>query len=121
LITPAYLSSKPGILSQPPALPEENLSRYFFFFLPAFFFILVLSLDLDFVAERFFLLTGIDTSYTVAAAGQASETFWLTDCRSSPALGIIETCSCKINNSGHHLERNFKSRRILAPPSVSPD
>jgi hypothetical protein len=42
--------------------------------LPAFFFILVFSLDLDFVAELLFFFTGIDTSLTVAAAGQAPET-----------------------------------------------
>ena len=53
--------------------PEENFCRYFFFFLPAFFFILVFNLGLDFLAELFFL-TGIDTSLTVAAAGQAPET-----------------------------------------------
>jgi hypothetical protein len=63
LIAPAYLSSKPGILSQPPVFAGgKTLSRYFFFFLPAFFFILVLSFDLDLVAERFALFTGIDTS-----------------------------------------------------------
>jgi hypothetical protein len=43
----------------------KTFSRYFFFFLPAFFFILVLSFDLDFVAELLFLLTGIDTSFTM--------------------------------------------------------
>jgi hypothetical protein len=47
-------------LGQPPGFPEENLCRYFFFFLPAFFFILVFSLGLDFLAELFFF-TGIDT------------------------------------------------------------
>jgi hypothetical protein len=48
--------------------------------LPAFFFILVFSLDLDFVAELLCFFTGIDTSLTVAAAGQAPETLkvlWL--------------------------------------------
>jgi hypothetical protein len=60
--------------------PEGNLCRYFFFFLPAFFFIFVFNLDLDFVAELLFFFTGIDTSLTVAAAGQAPETpqiLWL--------------------------------------------
>ena len=54
--------------------PEENLCRYFFFFLPAFFFIFVFSLDLDFVAELLFFFTGIDTSSNFAAAGQAPKT-----------------------------------------------
>ncbi|HVA41203.1 MAG TPA: hypothetical protein VNF49_11105 [Candidatus Binataceae bacterium] len=54
--------------------PEENLRRYFFFFLPAFFFIFVFSFGLDFVAELLFFFTGIDTSLSVAAAGQAPET-----------------------------------------------
>lgn len=53
----------PGILASP-QFPGGNLRRYFFFFLPAFFFILVFSLALDFVAELFFF-TGIDTSLTV--------------------------------------------------------
>src|SRR5579885_2515039 len=44
-------------------IPEENLCRYFFFFLPAFFFILVLSFGLDFLAELLFFFTGIDTSF----------------------------------------------------------
>jgi hypothetical protein len=44
---------------------RKNLRPYFFFFLPAFFFILVFSLGLDFVAELLFLLTGIDTSLTL--------------------------------------------------------
>jgi hypothetical protein len=41
--------------------------------LPAFFFILVFNFGLDFLAELLFFLTGIDTSLTVAAAGQAPE------------------------------------------------
>ena len=54
--------------------PEENLCRYFFFFLPAFFFILVFSFGLDFVTELLFFFTGIDTSSNFAAAGQAPKT-----------------------------------------------
>jgi hypothetical protein len=48
--------------------------------LAAFFFILVLALERDFVAAVFFL-TGIDTSFRFVAAGQASETFWSADLR----------------------------------------
>jgi hypothetical protein len=44
--------------------------------LPAFFFIFVFSLDLDFVAELLFFFTGIDTSSNFAAAGQAPKTPW---------------------------------------------
>lgn len=60
-------------------IPEVKVVwPYFFFFavvfLAGFFFILVLVFGLDFAAVVFFL-TGIDTSFTFVAAGQASETF----------------------------------------------
>ena len=66
IIAPAYSSSKPGICSQPPEnyfSRGKNFGGYFFFFLPAFFFIALFSFGLDLRTVRFtFLLTGIDTS-----------------------------------------------------------
>ena len=52
---------------------EKLLGSYFFFFLPAFFFIALLRLDLDLVTRLrvVFLRPGIDTSSSLAAAGQA--------------------------------------------------
>jgi hypothetical protein len=72
--------------------------------LPAFFFILVFSLDLDFVAVLFFF-TGIDTSLAVAAAGQAPEPPKTSGQASmtSPSGEIIETCYSKIKPSVDHL------------------
>jgi hypothetical protein len=50
---------------------EKLLPRdYFFFFLPAFFFIVLFNLDLDFLAVlAAFLFAGIDTSSPSSAAG----------------------------------------------------
>jgi len=63
---PAHRNSCLGIVSQPFANSrrEKNAVSYFFFFLPAFFFILALRLGLDLVAFlRAVRFTGIDTSY----------------------------------------------------------
>jgi hypothetical protein len=84
--------------------PEENLCPYFFFFLPAFFFILVFNFGLDFFAELFFL-TGIDTSLTVAAAGQAPKPPepLASRCWSRLQGRIIETRYSKIKKKADHL------------------
>lgn len=65
IIAPAYSSSKPGICSQPLRTISQGKKfwRYFFFFLPAFFFIALFSFGLDLRTVRLaFFLTGIDTS-----------------------------------------------------------
>jgi hypothetical protein len=64
----------PGILASLRQRRRKNLCRYFFFFLPAFFFILVFSLGLDFVAELLFFATGIDTSLTLLLPDKHLET-----------------------------------------------
>lgn len=71
--------------------PEENLCRYFFFFLPAFFFaIFVFSLALDLEAELLFFLTGIDTSLTLLLPDKHPKlSGWAV--MASPSGRIIET------------------------------
>ena len=85
--------------------PEENLRDYFFFFLPAFFFIFVFSFGLDFVAELLFFFTGIDTSLTSAAAGQAPKTPkpWRCHIIAPPSGWIIETCYSESKCKAHPL------------------
>ena len=52
-----------GILSQPPETARGERRTYFFFFLPAFFFIFALSLLLDLTALVLVVFfAGIDTS-----------------------------------------------------------
>jgi len=84
----------PGILASLRVSRRENLYRYFFFFLPAFFLtaIFVFNLDFELVAGLFFVVTGIDTSLTVNCCRTSSETSasWAT--MASPSIRIIETC-----------------------------
>jgi hypothetical protein len=95
---PAHRNSCLGIVSQPFANPrrEKNSVGYFFFFLPAFFFILALRLGLDLVAFlRAFRFTGIDTSSCYHCCATSTKTNGWSLCF-HPPRPIIETRYCAI-------------------------
>lgn len=79
------------------------MASYFFFFLPAFFFIPLFSFDLDLVARLgAFFFTGIDTSSSVGRC-------WISSLPNEwsnlphPSVPIIETRYCECNRGGANL------------------